>query len=175
MVRGFSRPFSPLAIGTLQTGYHHTQDLSPVPWCQTPHPTGEGSGATACPCGSRPASSARLIWHRYMHHGTGHFTRQERASILPRVPRLQTCLPVRRDPVSPCAPWHRARHPTGEGSGVITCLMALDSSSTHEGTGVITCPRHQNHRPTGLRYHHVSSGSRPASRCGRALEPPRAL
>jgi hypothetical protein len=161
-------------VGTLQTGYLRAQDLSPAPRRQTPHPTGEGSGATACPCGSRPAPDTGELWHRHVPRGTGHATRYGRASVSSRVPRLQTRLPVRRALASPRIPWHRAHHPAGKGSGVATCLTAPDPSPAREGSGVATCPRHQDHCLAGLWYRHVSCGSRPASLCGRALEPPRA-
>jgi hypothetical protein len=87
-------------------------------------------------------------------------------------------------PNAPCVPlaWRglrschvpRARHPTGEGSRVATCLMAPGSPPAQGGSRVTAWLRHQDHRPTGLWYRHVSSGSRPASWCGRASEPPHA-
>jgi hypothetical protein len=43
-----------VSVGTLQTGYPRSQDLSLVPQCQTSHPTEKGSGVTACPRGSKP-------------------------------------------------------------------------------------------------------------------------
>jgi hypothetical protein len=162
----------PVAVDTLQTGYPHAQDLSPAPWCQTPHLAGEGSGAAACPGGSRPTPGVGELWHRHVPHGTGHAIHQERAPMTPHVPRLQTRLPVPRALASPHAPWHRARYPAGEGSGVTTCLVAPDSSPAWEGSGIAMCPRHQDHRPAGLRYCHISCGSRPTSRCVRALELP---
>jgi hypothetical protein len=91
-----------------------------------------------------------------------------------RVPWIQL-LPVMRALASPRASWHCARHPTGEGSGVTTCLTALDPSPVREGSSVTTCLRHQDHRLAGLQYHHMSCGSGAASLCKRALEPPRAL
>jgi hypothetical protein len=90
-------------------------------------------------------------------------------------PRFQTRFRCQRAPSSPRALWHRACHPSGNGSDVATCPAAPDLSPAREGSDVTTCLRHQDHRPTGLQYHHMSCGSRPASRCGRALEPPRAL
>jgi hypothetical protein len=47
--------------------------------------------------------------------------------------------------MSPRVPWHQARLPTREGSGVATCPMALDPSP---GTG-------------GLQRRHVPRGARP--------------
>jgi hypothetical protein len=95
--------------------------------------------------------------------------------------------------VSPRALRHRAHHPPGKGSGVATCLEAPSTPPTRkglqchhvpQGTERAThkerapvssrAPRHLDHRPTGLRYRHMSCGSRPASWCGRASEPPRA-
>jgi hypothetical protein len=70
-------------VGTLQTEYSHAQDLSLVSRRQTPHPVGKGSGVTACPRGSRPASGAGELWHRHVPCGTEHATRQGRALELP--------------------------------------------------------------------------------------------
>jgi hypothetical protein len=127
------------------------------------------------PPGFRSVSGARRLWLRHMPRGTEHATcqtRQERAPVSPRVLR------------------HRARHASGEGSGVATCPEAPSPSpdrrrlqSRHVphgyrlapaqgGSGIATWPRHQDHRPAGLRYRHVSCGSRPGSWCGRAQEPP---
>jgi hypothetical protein len=76
--------------------------------------------------------------------------------------------------VLPHALRRRARHLAGAASGATTCLMAPHPPPAQEGPGVATRLRHQEHHPTGFRYHHVSCGSRPASWCGRAPEPPRA-
>jgi hypothetical protein len=58
------------------------------------------------PHDSRPVPGARELWLRHVPLGTEHATYQERASV------------------SPCAPWHIARHPPGKGFGVITCPEA---------------------------------------------------
>jgi hypothetical protein len=65
------------------------------------------------PPGFRSVSGARRLWLRHMPRGTEHATcqtRQERAPVSPRVPR------------------HRARHASGEGSGVATCPEAPSPS-----------------------------------------------
>jgi hypothetical protein len=53
-------------VGTLQTGYHRAQDLSPASRHQTLNPAGEGSSAAACPRSSRPTPGARELWHRHV-------------------------------------------------------------------------------------------------------------
>jgi hypothetical protein len=107
-------------------------------------------------------------------HGA-RFHTQGRVLVPLHVPTVQTRFRCQRALSSPRALWHRACHPSGNGSDVATCPAAPDLSPAREGSDVTTCLRHQDHRPTGLQYHHMSCGSRPASRCGRALEPPRAL
>jgi hypothetical protein len=116
----------------------------------------------------RAPTSPCALWH-WVRHPPG-----KRSSVT-TCPVPPDPLLVRRALTSPCAPQHWARHSAREGSGVAVCLTALDPSSALKGFGIATCPRHQNHHPTGLQYRHVSCGSGPASRCGRALEPPRAL
>jgi hypothetical protein len=76
--------------------------------------------------------------------------------------------------VLPRASRHRAHHPTEEGFRVTICLVAPGPPPAQGGFGIAAWPRHQDHRPIGLRYRHVSCGSRPTSWCGRAPEPPRA-
>jgi hypothetical protein len=123
-----------------------------------------------------------------MSRGTEHATRQKRGSVSPCVPRHRACHPSGKGsgvvmcPNPPCVPlvWRglrsyhvpRARHPAGEGSRVVTCLVAPGSPPPQGGSRVAAWLRHQDHRPTGLWYRYVSSGSRPASWCGRASEPP---
>jgi hypothetical protein len=68
-------------------------------------------------------------------------------------PQLQTRSRCQRALASPRAPWHRARHPSGEGSGVSTCPTAPNS-------------------PPGLRCHHVPYGTDPATRLERDPETP---
>jgi hypothetical protein len=81
--------------------------------------------------------------------------------------------------MSPRAPRHRVRHPAGEGSGVVTCLVApgpplcrkalvsqcdrVTSTTTQQGSGITTCPVVPDPPPGvgGLRSRHVGSGSRP--------------
>jgi hypothetical protein len=127
------------------------------------------------PIAPDPAPGAEELWHHHVPYGTGNANRQKRALVSLCILRLQTRLLVRRALASPRALWHRALHPTGEGSRVTTCLMAPDSSLAWEGSGVIMCPTHPDHHFTGLWYHHVSCGSRSTSRCERALKPPCAL
>jgi hypothetical protein len=55
-------------------------------------------------------------------------------------PRLQTRSRCQRALASPRAPWHRARHPSGEGSGVFTCPTAPNPPPVMEGSGVTTYP-----------------------------------
>jgi hypothetical protein len=107
--------------------------------------------------------------------------------VSPRVPQLQTCLPVQEGfGVATC---HQAHCPLEKGSGVTTCPTAPDPPP---GAGGLWC-RHvplgplpgreglQRHHvlsgppPSreGLHRHHVSCDSRPASRCGRILASPR--
>jgi hypothetical protein len=120
------------------------------------HPPKEGSSVATCPMAQSTLPIRKGLRCRHMPRGTVRATCQGRAPVLPRAPR------------------HRTRHLTGEGSGVATCLMALGPPPAQGGSGVAAWPRHQDHRSAGLRYRHVSCGSRPASWCGRALEPPRA-
>jgi hypothetical protein len=84
-------------------------------------------------------------------------------------PRLQTRSRCQRALASPRAPWHRARHPSGEGSGVFTCPTALNPPPGMEGSGVTTYPVTPTPPPDrrGLRSHHVSHGSRPIPYVGR--------
>jgi hypothetical protein len=128
-------------------------------------------------------------------------------------PQLHTCSQCRRALASPCAPWHRARHPTGKSSTITTCPVTADPSSIVGGllrrhvpratgpatlhgrasvsphvprhqtrllvwecSGVVMCPMALGLLPgrEELRCHHMSCGSRPTSRCGRALASPRA-
>jgi hypothetical protein len=95
--------------------------------------------------------------------------------------------------VSPCVPATPDPLMVPESSGIVTCPVAPGTpparrglrsrhvsrgsrlSPAQEGSHVTTCLRPHDHRPIGLRYCHMSSGSRPASRCGRALEPPHTL
>jgi hypothetical protein len=72
-------------------------------------------------------------------------------SVIHTVSTLQTGYPYTQDLTQ--VPWRQTTHPTREGSGVITCPV---TSGPPFGEG-------------GLRCHHVSSGSRHASWCGRAL------
>jgi hypothetical protein len=78
----------------------------------------------------------------------------------------------RRALASPRAPWHRACHPTGKGSGIATCPVAPDPPPGEGGLW-----RHHVLPGTPpdrevLWCHHASRGSRPTSRCGRALASP---
>jgi hypothetical protein len=62
-------------------------------------------------------------------------------------PRLETRFWCGRALASPRAPWHRARHPTGKGSGVATCPVTLDPLLVREGSAVATCS--QARHPVG--------------------------
>jgi hypothetical protein len=154
------------------------EDLSLVPQHQTLHPVGKGFGVAACPCGSRLAPGAEELWHRHVPRGTGHATRQGRASVLPRVSRLQTHLSVREG--SDVAMCHRAHHPTGKDSGVATCPVAQDPPPhaggfwrhhvppgpplDRKGFGVTTCPTTLDQPPSvgGLHRSHVPPGPPPS-------------
>jgi hypothetical protein len=78
--------------------------------------------------------------------GTEHATRQKRALVSPR------------------APWHRARHPSGKGSSVTTCPEAPCTPITRKGLQYCRMPEALSPSPgrRGLRSHHVPRGSRPA-------------
>jgi hypothetical protein len=78
----------PVAVDTLQTGYPHAQDLSPPPWCQTPHRQGrapvpprvpvalgpllvsENSGITMCPMAPGMPSTKRGLQCRHVSRGS---------------------------------------------------------------------------------------------------------
>jgi hypothetical protein len=70
---------------------------------------------------------------------------------------------------SPHAPWHRAHHPPGEGSGVATCPTTPNSPPGTKGSVVTTYPMAPNLTPGGggLRSRHVSCSSRPVPCMGR--------
>jgi hypothetical protein len=70
---------------------------------------------------------------------------------------LQAHSRCQRALASPCAMWHRARHPSGKSSGIATRPVVPDPP-----TGV-----------RGLWCHHVPRGTRPTTRQGRALVSPR--
>jgi hypothetical protein len=82
---------------------------------------------------------------------------------------LQTGYPCAQD-IS-LVPQHRTLHPIGKGSGVAMCPAALEPLLVPKSSGIATCPVASGMPPDreGLRCHHVSHGSRPASQCGRAL------
>jgi hypothetical protein len=84
-------------------------------------------------------------------------------------PQLQTRSRCQRALASPRAPWHRARHPSGEGFGVSTCPTAPNSPLSTEGSGVTTYPVAPTPPPgwRGLQRHHVSHGSIPVPFAGR--------
>jgi hypothetical protein len=84
-------------------------------------------------------------------------------------PRLQTRSRCQRALASPRAPWHRARHPLGEGSGVATCPAAPNPPPGTEGSGITMCPMATSPPPCrrGLQSHHVSRSSRPVPCAGR--------
>jgi hypothetical protein len=91
---------------------------------------------------------------RHVSHGTEHATCQERALA------------------SPHAPWHRARHPSGEGSGVVMCPVAHSSPPIRRGLRCRHVPRGTKtttRQGFGIDTCHVS---RPVSWCGRAPRPP---
>jgi hypothetical protein len=79
-------------------------------------------------------------------------------------PPLQSCQVqissklCRRALASPCAPWLQTCLPVREGSGVATCPLPPGPPPSREG----------------LRCHHMSCGSRPTSRCRKALASPHA-
>jgi hypothetical protein len=106
--------------------------------------------------------------------GTGPASQQRRAPVSPHVLRFQTRSRCGRALASPCDPYHQACLSAEEGSSVATCPAAPDPLMVREGSGVTTCPVAPG--PPfgwkGLRCHHVSCGSRPAS--GMALASPRA-
>jgi hypothetical protein len=122
-----------VSVGTLQTEYPYAQDLSRVPWRQTPPPgTGglwchhvsrcarlrlsawEGSEVTMCPTASNPTFRHRMT---------------------PASPRVLWC---QTPPPDTEGLWRRhvlrgarPRLPAREGSGVTTCPVAPDSASRH--------------------------------------------
>jgi hypothetical protein len=145
------------AVSTLQTRYPRAQDLSLVPQRLTPHPAGTGSGVTAYPRGSRPAPGVGELWHRHVPHSTGHATRQGKAPVSPRVPWLQTHLPVREG--SGVATCHRACHPVGKGSGVTMCPTAPDPPLSVRG----------------IWRRHMPRGTGPTTRQGMTPVSPRVL
>jgi hypothetical protein len=164
-VRHLSRGGPGAIVGTLQTGYPCAQDLKDQPpWLQIcsrcqealapPHAPRhrachlleEGSGVIICPMAQSAPPARKGLWCRHVPRGTVSTTRMERAPVLPRDPR------------------HRARHPAGEGSRVTTCLVAPGPPPAQGGFGVAAWPRHKEHCLAGLRYRHVSCGSRSASR-----------
>jgi hypothetical protein len=51
--------------------------------------------------------------------------------------------------VSPRAPWHRAHHPPGKGSGVTTCPRHRVRHPPGKVSGVATCSKHRTRHPTG--------------------------
>jgi hypothetical protein len=78
------------------------EDSGVTTFGQVRRPTGNGSGVTTCLVALDPPPSAGGLWRHHVWPG-----RKGMAPVSPRVPRLQTCLPV----------W--------EGFGVATCPMAL--------------------------------------------------
>jgi hypothetical protein len=144
--------------GTLRTGYPYTYDLSQVPWRQTLHLAREGSGITTCPM----APSSPLV-----REGSCVTTCLAVLDPPPAAGELWRChvscgtgltSRPRRAPASPCVPWFQTQLPVREGSGVAMCVVA---PGPPPGRGGLWC-------------HHVSRGSRPVSRCGRALTSPHA-
>jgi hypothetical protein len=92
------------------------------------------------PHSSRSVPGARELWLRHVPQGTEHATRQKWV------------------PVSSCAPWHRARHPPGKGSGVAMCPESPCAPPTRKG----------------LQCCHVPRGTEPITWQERALESPHA-
>jgi hypothetical protein len=89
-------------------------------------------------------------------------------------PAAPARFPVREG--SGVATCHRVHHLTGKGSGVTTCPMAPDSPLSARGLWHHHVPRTTS-PPLDreeLRCRHVSYGSRPTSRCGRAPASPHA-
>jgi hypothetical protein len=71
--------------------------------------------------------------------------------------------------VSPCAPWHKARHPSGKGSSVAMCPEAPCAPPVRKGLRCCHVPEAPSPSPNrrGLRSRHVPHGSRPAPYAGR--------
>jgi hypothetical protein len=90
------------------------------------------------PHDSRSVFGARGLWLHHMPRRIEHATHQKRA------------------PVSPRAPWHRAHHPSGKGSGVATCPKAPCAPLIRKG----------------LQSRHVPRGSRSAPLRRKALASP---
>jgi hypothetical protein len=106
------------------------------------------------PHGSRSVPGARGLWLHHVPQGTEHATHQKMAMG------------------SPHAPWHRACHPPGKGSGVTTCLEAPSAPPTRKGLWCCHVPRGTQHQSPslgrrGLQSRHVPHGSRPAPCAGR--------
>jgi hypothetical protein len=80
----------------------------------------------------------------------------QRALAPPRARGTEHATCQKRAPVSPCAPWHRASHPPGKGSGVARCLEAPCMPPARKG----------------LRCCHVPRGTEPITWKERALESP---
>jgi hypothetical protein len=113
----------------------------------------------------RSLALSRAPWHRACHP-TG------KGFGVTTCPTASDPLSMRED--SGVTTFGQVRRPTGNGFGVATCLVALDPPPSARGLW-----RHHvwPGRPPGKEWlpcRHVSHGSRPASRCGRALASPRA-
>jgi hypothetical protein len=147
----------------------YKQDLSLVPQRQTSHPTGKGSGVTACPVtpdplpvpessgitmySVAPGTPPDKEWLRCRHVSCGSrpASRCGRALASPRVTRPATR--QGRAPVLPCVPRLQTHLPVWKSSGVATCPMPPGLPPDRKA----------------LRCRHMSCGSRLASQCGRAL------
>jgi hypothetical protein len=107
-------------VGTLQTGYPCVQDLKDQPYDSRSVPNARRPWLRHVPEAQSMPPTRRGLWCLHVPYGAERATHQERALMLPRAPR------------------HRARHPTGEGSRVTTCLVAPGRPPTQEGSGVAT-------------------------------------
>jgi hypothetical protein len=139
-----------------------------LPWwvgAEVPEVTSAGTLQTGYPCaqdlkdqphGSRSVPGAKELWLRHVLRGIEHATRQKRA------------------PVSPRAPWHRARHLPRKGSGVTTCPEAPCAPPARKGLWCCHVPRgtepitRQERAPESPRGH-IPRGSRPTPCAGRLL------
>jgi hypothetical protein len=109
------------------------------------------------PHDSRSVFGARGLWLHHMPRRIEHATHQKRA------------------PVSPRAPWHRAHHPSGKGSGVATCPKAPCAPLIRKGLQSRHVPRGSRPAPcVGRLWRHLITEA-PGPPLGRSLVSPRVL